>query len=303
MISNLPLVSICCITYNHCDFIRQCLDGFIMQKTDFAFEIIVHDDASTDGTTDIVKEYEMKYPKLFKVIIQKENQYSKGVNILSNVFSCATGKYIAYCEGDDYWTDPLKLQKQVDVMENNRFSICCHDYVKVDESGRKMSDGCGFKELQINLEDFVRREDLILQPLTVLFRRSMFESDEYAKYDCAKDITLYYHLLKKGDAFIIPEIMGCYRVHLGGVYSSASFSDKLLQDFKTKLAICEVEKSKLSVDYLYLVVSAIIRNLGFRFLVKHLQLFVRAGRQISPYYGEFTIGKILLKKYRGVFTN
>ena len=94
MISNLPLVSICCITYNHCDFIRQCLDGFIMQKTDFAFEIIVHDDASTDGTTDIVKEYEMKYPKLFKVIIQKENQYSKGVNILSNVFSCRTAKYV-----------------------------------------------------------------------------------------------------------------------------------------------------------------------------------------------------------------
>jgi hypothetical protein len=125
----------------------------------------------------------------------------------------------------------------------------------------------------------------------------MFESEEYAKYAFAKDITLYYHLLKKGDAFIIPEVMGCYRLHKGGVYSSSSFLDKLLQDFKTKLAICEVEKSKLSADYLYPIVLAVIKNLGFNFFIKHLQLFVRASRQISPFYGVFSIEKMLLKKY------
>ncbi|WP_455508880.1 glycosyltransferase [Butyricimonas paravirosa] len=116
----LPLVSIDCITYNQAPYIRQCLDGFLMQKTDFLFEILVHDDASTDGTSDIIREYEMNYPDLIKPIYQKENQYSKGIGISATFqFPRAKGKYIAMCEGDDYWIDPLKLQKQVDFLEKN----------------------------------------------------------------------------------------------------------------------------------------------------------------------------------------
>ena len=101
------VVSVACITYNHAPYIRQCLEGFLMQKTNFPIEIIVHDDASTDGTDDIIREYALKYPELFKVILQEENQYSKGVDVLSLVFERSAGKYIAFCEGDDYWTDPL----------------------------------------------------------------------------------------------------------------------------------------------------------------------------------------------------
>ena len=108
-----PLVSICCLCYNHEKFIRQCIEGFLIQKVNFDIEIIINDDASQDDSVRIITEYQSKYPNLFVCVFQKENQYSKGVNLLSLIFSKARGKYIAYCEGDDYWTDPLKLQKQV----------------------------------------------------------------------------------------------------------------------------------------------------------------------------------------------
>lgn len=116
------LVSIRCLVYNHEPYLRQCLDGFVMQKTNFRFEAIVHDDASTDGTAAIVKEYAEKYPDIIKPIFETENQYSKrdgSIRRIMNNAICQTAKYIAFCEGDDYWTDPLKLQKQFDFMEAN----------------------------------------------------------------------------------------------------------------------------------------------------------------------------------------
>jgi len=103
-----PLVSICCLTYNHAPYIRDAIEGFLMQKTNFPVEILIHDDASTDGTADIIREYETRYPDIIKPIYQTENQYSKGVKISWEYqFSRARGKYIALCEGDDYWTDKL----------------------------------------------------------------------------------------------------------------------------------------------------------------------------------------------------
>jgi glycosyltransferase involved in cell wall biosynthesis len=112
------MVSICCAAYNHEEYIAAALDGFLMQKADFSYEILVHDDASTDNTAKIIKEYEQNYPDIIKPIYQTENQYSKKVKISSAYnFPRAKGKYIAWCEGDDYWTDPLKLQTQVDYME------------------------------------------------------------------------------------------------------------------------------------------------------------------------------------------
>ena len=116
-----PLVSICSITYNHAPYIRQCLEGFLMQKTSFPFEIIINDDCSTDGTTEIIQEYAEKYPDIIKPIFHDENQYLKGVRGMFATFCYprAQGKYIALCEGDDYWIDPLKLQKQVDILEKS----------------------------------------------------------------------------------------------------------------------------------------------------------------------------------------
>ncbi len=111
-----PLVSIVCTTFNHGSHIKQTLDSFVMQQCNFPIEVIVHDDASTDNTAAIIKEYAAKY-SFIKPIIQSENQYSKGLNIWGYLFTKEVrGQYIAICEGDDYWIDPLKLQKQVDFL-------------------------------------------------------------------------------------------------------------------------------------------------------------------------------------------
>ena len=114
------MVSISCFAYNQEPYIRQCLEGFVMQRTNFRFEAIVHDDASTDGTAAIIREYAEKYPDIIKPIYETENQYSKYDGSLNRIMNAHMhGKYIAICEGDDYWTDPLKLQKQVDFLEAN----------------------------------------------------------------------------------------------------------------------------------------------------------------------------------------
>lgn len=113
------MVSIRCITYNHAPYIRQCLEGFVMQKTNFRFQAVVHDDASTDGTTDIVREYAEKYPDIIIPMYEEENRWSKHDGSLLTIMLpyMYKAKYWAECEGDDYWIDPFKLQKQVDYME------------------------------------------------------------------------------------------------------------------------------------------------------------------------------------------
>lgn len=142
MNNKLPLVSIICATYNHEAYIKDALEGFVMQKTSFPFEIIVHDDASTDNTASIIREYEARYPDLFITIYQTENQYSKRNGDLSRIiFSAVRGKYIAYCEGDDYWTDPFKLQKQVDIVEKDPNCVLVYtDFSTIDENGNEIYD-------------------------------------------------------------------------------------------------------------------------------------------------------------------
>lgn len=133
-----PTVTVWCLTYNQKEFIKDALDGFVMQKTSFPFEVIVHDDASTDGTTNIVNEYAKKYPEIIKPMIETENQWQKGG--LKHIISIMNekhrrGKYIAFCEGDDYWTDPLKLQRQVDFLEDHsEYSMCFHSAKKQYET-------------------------------------------------------------------------------------------------------------------------------------------------------------------------
>lgn len=114
-----PMVSIVCTSYNHGDYLAEAIESFLMQKTNFEFEILIYDDASTDHSPQVIKQYESKYPSLIKPIYQTQNQYSKGVRVEMFNHNRAIGKYIAVCEGDDYWTDPDKLQKQVDYMEEH----------------------------------------------------------------------------------------------------------------------------------------------------------------------------------------
>lgn len=136
---NKPVVSVQCITYNQELYIANALDSFLMQETNFPFEVIVHDDASTDETADVIKAYEEKYPKIIKPIYETENQFSKRDGSLRKIVNNAcNGKYFAYCEGDDFWCDPLKLQKQYDIMESHpECSLCTHIVQVISEKGIK----------------------------------------------------------------------------------------------------------------------------------------------------------------------
>ncbi len=136
-------VTVWCLAYNHEKYIRSALEGFVNQKTNFKYEIIIHDDASNDNTTKIIREYENKYPNLIKPIYQSKNQYSQGVSMIRNfLLPNCHGKYIAFCEGDDYWIDNTKLQKQYDIMESQSDVILCThkvQYVNEDDSLTKQS--------------------------------------------------------------------------------------------------------------------------------------------------------------------
>lgn len=226
---NTPLVSICCITYNHAQFIRKCLDGFLMQQTDFPIEILIHDDCSTDGTTEIIREYETKYPDLIFPLYEEENQYSRGVAGKMDLYNYrrARGKYIAYCEGDDYWTDSQKLQKQVDFMEANpEYSVCFHDFQKYDIRNNKwvypayggydLSKNGG---LDVSNAMFLKYCNLG-QPLTMLFRVDMYDFSWSNQYKYFRDTHEIYHLLCVGKGRILDFVGGVYNLHNGGVSTS-----------------------------------------------------------------------------------
>lgn len=167
------LVSICCITYNHQSYIKESIEGFLMQKTNFSFEIIIHDDASTDRTPEIIKDYEKKHPDLIKPIYQTENQYSKGREVFSFTLEKARGKYIAICEGDDYWTVPYKLQKQVDFLEAHpEYSACYHHVDVLDMTdGKYLRRKCKPKKYIYTQRDFFKGNKGETRTCSTLARR------------------------------------------------------------------------------------------------------------------------------------
>lgn len=230
-----PIVSIICITYNHEKFIRETIEGFLIQKINFPIEIIIHDDASTDMTPDIIKEYEAAHGNKIIPTLQKENQKSKGNGIVTRtVLSAARGKYIALCEGDDYWTDPYKLQKQVDFLEANpEYNLTCHRYQTYNETTKNLTEDGNEDCFTAGNEDGLTFDALyifrrwISKTLTVVFRNDYDYSSLLSQYKYPRDVHLYYHILKNGKGFFFPFIGGVYRVHGGGVFSASSQMDKL----------------------------------------------------------------------------
>lgn len=218
-----PVVSVFCITYNHAQFIRDAIDGFLMQETTFPVEIFVHDDASTDDTAEIVKEYAEKYPKLFWTVLQTENQWSKGnKKILFDYLAQQRGEFIALCEGDDYWTSPKKLQKQVEVLESDSSVVgVFHAADMTDENGvflgRVPSGEC---KRNLAFEDIIAVNDRAT--CSMLFRHKSPEPDlAWAKGLPMGDWPLQATLAAHGKWIFLPESMGTYRKHRGGVWSSA----------------------------------------------------------------------------------
>ncbi len=237
-----PVVSICCITFNHEAYIREAIEGFILQKTNFPIEILIHDDASTDNTSTIIKEYELKFPELIKPIYQKENQYSQGVRPISKFnFERSKGKYIAVCEGDDYWTDPFKLQKQVDILEQNKNGNIVAVVTNASSCNKK---GIILKEIAFNfkeknescinnLHDFFKNKTRYPTP-TIVFKNEL--SDIIPNLVLMQNLflgdwILWILLHLKGDFYILNVPTTCYRVHENSLTHTVNAIERWKYDF------------------------------------------------------------------------
>lgn len=240
-----PLVSISCITYNHAPFIRQCLDGFLMQQCNFPIEIFINDDCSTDGTTEIIREYAEKYPDKIFPIFHEENQYSKGVRCMSQtfIFPRVRGKYIALCEGDDYWTDPLKLQKQVDFLESHPdYSMCFHKAKVIAQDGREYIDYFSkLEEREYKPEEILSR--WIIPTASILFRSSVHVPTH--KDFMAGDIVVHCACVASGRVYCMSEEMSVYRLHgAGWSATSESYERHIIVTIPQRLALLECFPSK-----------------------------------------------------------
>lgn len=220
------LVSISCITYNHEKYIAEALDSFLRQDTDFEYEILIHDDASTDGTRGIIEAYAARYGDVIRPIFQEENQYQRGVTNPSGVFNFprARGKYIAMCEGDDFWIDIRKLRTQAAYMEAHpECSMCCHAarIVSMDDSFRELAQLRPFHN-----DGRLSPEMLISKPVNIP-TSSLFFRTEYAKelpdwyYSCpVGDIPLQLYMFLRGDIYYFNKPMSTYRVGNEGSWNS-----------------------------------------------------------------------------------
>lgn len=219
----LPLVSICCVTYNHEKYIRDAIEGFLLQKTTFPFEIIIHDDASVDNTQDIIREYEHKYPVIIKPIYQIENQWSKGVKPLLNyIWPRTCGKYIALCEGDDYWTDPLKLQQQVDILEHNQlYSMVYHNMLFKNEMDNSLKLSDWPQKPELSIRDLAERN--YIYTASAVFRKSAFNVNSMPSNLPFGDYFIWLMVAKSGLIKYIDEPMGVYRIHEGGIWSTMNY--------------------------------------------------------------------------------
>ncbi|MFP4024594.1 MAG: glycosyltransferase [Thiohalospira sp.] len=240
-----PKVSVCVQTYQHANFIKNCLDGILMQKTEFSFEILLGEDASTDGTRDICIEYSDKYPDKIRLFLHnRENViYVNGnptgrFNFLYNLFQ-SRGKYIALCEGDDYWTDPCKLQKQVDFLEANpEYGLVSGDVDLIDENGDPLPDNQMVlkqrEKRKPTVDFFDLLETNLINTLTVCTRAELIKplAERVVNENLwfVYDYWFWLNIALKSKIRIFDEKMAAYRVHKGGVSRKSNF-------FKVKKAL------------------------------------------------------------------
>ena len=222
-----PLVSVCCISYNQAPYIRDAMDGFLSQKTSFPIEILVHDDCSEDGTDRILRDYESRFPGVVKVLYETENQYSKGIRNPSGAFNFprARGKYIAMCEGDDFWCDERKLEKQTAFLEDHPEAAFSAHAAKIRYEDGAFHSGDGLIR-PFEGTGMLSAAEVITKKTNLPMASLLFRA-EYAKplppyyYSCpVGDIPLQLAMLEHGGAYYLDEVMSVYRSGRPGSWGS-----------------------------------------------------------------------------------
>lgn len=223
-------LSVCMITYNHELYISQAIEGVMMQQTSFLIELIIGEDCSTDNTRKICQEYKAKFPEKIRLLFPVKNS-GASANFM-NTFQACSGKYIALCEGDDYWIDPCKLQKQVDFLEaNTEYSLCSHRlHCYIQNSHDFKNDWMG--ELFRNNQNYVDIDIdtffnvWVTQTVTIVFKKESYDLTDYKKFSYYRDIHLFYNILQKGKGRVFNFYGAVYRAHDQGIWSKTSALSK-----------------------------------------------------------------------------
>ena len=271
-------VTVCCPAYNHEKYIRKCLEGIVNQITDFKYEVLIRDDASTDSTRKIIEEYIEKYPELFIPIYEKENLWNKGIDIHAYLKENARGKYIAYCEGDDYWTDMHKLQKQFDALEDNPdLSMCTHATQLVSENEKELrgtlpEKNCFDSESRIILRDEYAKLIYVncgypFHTTSYFIRREILYSlmeGELSRFKIWDYVVLRIALLGKG-IFYYNELMSVYRCDsissLGTALDGSIYENE--NNYKFALTKCEFDlvlNNKLERRYEDIIYRSVVEE-------------------------------------------
>lgn len=305
--NNDVLVSVRCAVYNHEPYLRKCLDGFVMQKTDFRFEVIVHDDASTDNSAEIIREYESRYPEIIKPIYQTENQYSKNDGTIDRIIeSVCIRKYVAICEGDDYWIDPHKLQKQVAFLEDHPdYTMCCSDAVIISPKG--VLDWCRYSEdTDIPVRDMILGGGDFIQTASLLFRRELMEKD-YPKC-CVGDYPLQIFAALNGKVRWFAEKQVVYRFNSVGSWTSALRTRPLEQrlpmlvsEFAMLEQMNELSGGKYAAHFHRRIADHLIYIICLRPYRRRVdEILVQVGKYV-PYFSLYQKFKLFLVRKRLFF--
>jgi glycosyltransferase involved in cell wall biosynthesis len=298
-----PLVSVCVQTYQHANYIKECLDSVLCQSTNFDFEIIVGDDESADGTTEICLEYAKKYPNKIRFFTHKRknniaiNDNPSGrFNMLYNLYS-ANGKYIALCEGDDYWTDPLKLQKQVDFLEASPdYGLCLHNVQQLNTfDNLKSTIIPGLKvNTDISLNEYVLSNRTAT--CSIVFKASyFFPIKHWFNKLPFGDLGVILSVLKASNekAHVLQDVMGVYRIHEKGIHGNLHKNNSLLiKAYKQHLQFTKIIRKELLGEKKY---EAIVLQKYINTYAILTKLYKKEEQQVKAIESRF------LKKYYSFF--
>lgn len=279
-----PLLSVVTITYNHAPYIAKCIEGVLMQQVNFPMEFIVAEDCSTDGTRAICEEYAKKYPDLIRLLPSEGNMGA--VMNEQRAFEAARGKYIATCEGDDYWTNPLKLQKQVDFLESHSdYSVCFHRFKRYHANDETWeSDHCenlfydGQDSVEISMHQFMHQ--WVTQYLTMVFRKDCYDFEAYKRYRYFRDTHQMYHLLLNGRCRLMAFEGGVYHMTGGGEYSTRDAFHQEQMTLNVDSELWKVNKDDRWKEMCTIVMQDMIDNFaeikGYRHALLKYALSIRA---------------------------
>ena len=237
-------VSVLTTAYNHSPYISECIESILCQKTDFPFELIIHDDASTDGTTEIIKKYAEKYPDRMTAVFQKDNQYSRGTDVYSLMMPYVHGQYLAICEGDDFWCDENKLQSQVEWMETHpEYSACVHNTRRIDL--RKGEDKIWYSsdgDRDILFEELLRGGSACFHTSSVLWRADVKITEEMKEIRSFGDYSLALCLGLQGKIRYFDRVMSVYRYFTSGSWSmrQSESSEARIQRHRDNLKLMRI---------------------------------------------------------------